>query len=156
MIVTVVRVVAISDCDTADIVRCSEIHRPPRMSGVHAGTWFSVIATINSQTCHGVLECAALAGRLLPCHVFSWDTYNHNPLWFYRITKTVTSTGLADSKTLIAHGQDHGIRILSWKSSPHSVFAHDVSYLLYNVSHSSYQFFAVFRKIDGWFLSFPV
>jgi len=81
-IVTVVRVVAISDCDTADIVHCSEIHRPPRMSGVHAGTRFSVIATINSQTCHSVPECADLAGRLLPCHVLSCNAHNHNPLRF--------------------------------------------------------------------------
>jgi len=150
MIVTVVRVVAISDCDTADIVRCSEIHRPPRLS-VQAGAWFSVIATINSQTCRSVTECAALAGRLVQCHVFSWDTYNHNPLWFYRITKTVTSTGHADSKTVIAHAQDRGIRILSGKFSPHILFSHTmflIYYTMFLIYHTtSLRFFG--RLTDG-------
>jgi len=44
-----------------------------------------------------------------------------------RINEKVTFTGHADGKIVIAHVQDHGIRILSVKSNPHFIFTHRVS-----------------------------
>jgi len=64
-IFTEVYIGVIGDGDTADIVRCSEIHGPPRMNVVYIGARYSILATVYSPTRHVLTVCADLTGRLV-------------------------------------------------------------------------------------------